>query len=147
VLSILILALLSLVLFIRFPKYRVLVLIIGLLSARIGFNLFVLPHRYNETWLVKSENSAIEIAEKTKGETLYVLDDPSIYHQEAKLIKDMTLFYLQRARGAVVPLKSKIGNDGYYIVPFDSLVNKRYSLLDTLYIKSSQLYPVVKFEE
>ncbi len=108
--------LIILVLIWKIPSYGLELLIILLLTLRIGFNLVILPERYHSSRIVKQKQQAITVAEISEGKELYLREWTGISHENSFYITRERMEILSIKRGSYKPdvfyIKSGISNSG-----------------------------------
>ena len=123
-------------------NHRILSIIILLFIARIGFNWFVLPDRYQNDWGTQCKISSISIGEETKGRNLFLYRNTGYTPTNA--------FYITRAREAILTRSyQKADLDNFYIIKNDFYPDVKIELLDYLKMRqdSAQLeFGKVTFE-
>lgn len=117
-------ALVILWLYIKFPKCRVLSLILLLVWFRIIFNLTVIPVRAVDSSEAQDKRDADNIVRISENEPLHVL--------EGSMISRTTVFYIERQREEVLDFEGEILPDHYYMAYKDTLDEKGYHY-ETLY--------------
>ncbi len=106
----------------RWKGQRLLVLVLVLLVARVGYNWFVLPSRLKIECSTKVRETVLAAAPKVKGQTLYSLE-------YSLGLQPVTAFYFTRETGQ--PILAKFKN-------FDR---------NALYLINPRAYPAADFEE
>jgi 4-amino-4-deoxy-L-arabinose transferase-like glycosyltransferase len=93
----------------RLPQKRLLVLVLVLLSFRIGFNWFVLPDRNAHDFGDECRQTTIEAGRQFLGQPLFVYKDTEMQITNS--------FYLTKERGSIVPRKhSDFDSTSLYII-------------------------------
>jgi len=117
----------------KIPGQRLFLLIIVLLSVRIGFNIFNLPARLNSYPDTLYRQGEIIAGQLSKEHDLYVLGDTPFNHDAS--------FYISRERGAIVTRTNEIYNkevcyitDQKNLTKFANRIYK-YEILHTFTIK------------
>lgn len=103
--------------FFQLEHLRVFIIIIALLFARLFFNSIILPQRWQS-----EENRVVhaseKIVEKTGDKPLYSFYDPERdrqnYHKRLKH-KYEAHYYLEVFKGELIPVKTKLEDDGFYL--------------------------------
>jgi len=91
----------------KIPEHRFVLLAIALLFVRIGFDLFVFPHRQETGTFDKWKQNAQDIVEISKGEELYVY--PTFeFNQEL-------IYYITRDRKEILRGKEELLPDAFYL--------------------------------
>jgi len=96
----------------RFRTQKLLAFTGFLIAVRLGFSLFVLPHRAHHNKESYYKNAAIEIGQITKGERFFFYQ----YHpvESAIPFHDRLIFYMQRTRMKPVKFTENTVKPGYY---------------------------------
>lgn len=89
------------------PKYSILSLVLAMIVIRLFFDFTVLPVRATEGAAPANRQAALEIARLTKGEPL------SIY--QSTYFPMQSVFYLERERNEIVPIKNRVVPGEYFI--------------------------------
>lgn len=89
------------------PRYSILSLILAMIVIRIFFGLTVLPVRATEGGAPANRHAALEIARLTNGEPV------SIYR--STFFPMQSIFYLERERNEIVPVKQQAVPGEFYI--------------------------------
>ncbi|NTW23709.1 MAG: hypothetical protein HGA37_03325 [Lentimicrobium sp.] len=97
-----VISLIATILTIKIPGQRILLLIIVLLSVRMGFNIFNLPARLNSYPDALYRQGEIKAGQLSKEYDLYILGDTPFNHDAS--------FYISRERGAIVTRTHEIYN-------------------------------------
>ncbi|MFH1119183.1 MAG: glycosyltransferase family 39 protein [Bacteroidota bacterium] len=129
------------------PQFRILLLIIVMLSVRIGFNAFNLPARYNSYPDAGYRQGEINAGFLSKTYNLYVLGDTPFNHDAS--------FYISRERRQIVTRTWEISDkQACYITDEKNLANfagsiKNYEVLKEFNIKlnESRLYLIKMYDE
>jgi len=101
---------------IKLPQYRIMLLIIVLLSVRTGFNAFNLPARYNSYPDAAYRQGEIMAGRLSIGYDLYILGDTPINHDAS--------FYITRERMHILTRTWEIKNKPtFYIADEKNLAN------------------------
>ena len=103
-------------LYYRLPAQRMVLFAIVLLLFRIGFDWFIMPHRYLTGTLTAYQRDGIKIAEITRGEPLRLHDDFYFNHDLA--------YYISRERKEILRKYHEVSPGIFYICN-DSLLATR----------------------
>lgn len=114
-------------LYIKLEEYRFLSLTLVLLFLRIGFDWFVLPHRYQTSGEATYKTEALRIGEITKGQPLTLYTRTSINHNSS--------YYIETVRGEILGYSPEWKD--YTIHLYKTLETEKCSVQDSFHIKYS----------
>ncbi len=112
-------------LFWQWKEHRMLVFVLVLLVARIGFNWFVLPSRLTVECSTNVRASTLEAVEKAAGQPIYI-------YKNSLGFQPMTGYYFSRETGRILTRQHEgIDSAAYYLIdptlydprPFDKIMN------------------------
>ena len=127
----------SLYLFAKLPQQRFIIFTILMMLFRLGFDWFVLPHRYKEDGWRPMKDDGLKVAAQTIGSPLYVFPGFQWDHH--------ITYYIERERKEILPISDVIQPDTYYICAERHLQGKSYTLHDTLYNRFKEELYLVTF--
>lgn len=126
-------------LFYRLPAQRFVLFAIVLLLFRIGFDWFIIPHRYLTGTLTPYQRDGIKIAELTRGEALFVQEHLPINHDLG--------YYITRERKQILRHNKELATDAFYICDDIFLQSRSYDLYLDFHQRSlNQHLNLVKFK-
>lgn len=130
-------------LFLKIKSQRLLLVILFLVIARIGFNMFVLEYRHIVAKEVKRRGKAVELGHLTRDKQLYIYSKPKrCYLQKEEAVDNMILFYITAERMKPLSYNTDIEKDAWYLVGRFSEANNCDTILEIPY---SKVIPVIKF--
>ncbi|HEX3009081.1 MAG TPA: glycosyltransferase family 39 protein [Bacteroidales bacterium] len=121
---------LILYLFLKHKRNTLIYTAIFLLVVRIGFDWFVLPHRYDRITDAKKKAAAVKIGKFVKDDEVYVYGKPFRYFDEdvsPKYVSFFTRFYISAQTGKIIRDTTEIKPGYYYLVTKEDLVGKEYT--------------------
>ena len=129
----------SLYFFLKLPQQRFILFALIMMFFRLGFDWFVLPHRYKEDGWRPMKDFGTSIAYYTQGSPLYIFSDLKWDHS--------TNYYLERERQDIVRRTDRIYPDTYYIGAERHLQDRLYQVHDTLYNRQGEDLYLVTFNQ
>ncbi len=94
-------------LYVRIPPQRFILFTIIMMLFRLGFDWFVLPHRYKHDKWTDAKISGMKIVEITDDAPLYVFPNFEFEHH--------LTYYIERGRGKIIQVTDKLYDGAYYI--------------------------------
>lgn len=126
--------------FITFPKtQKMVVLLAFMVVARFAVNSIILPQRATDSVWAHYKESALRIADRTKGKPLYVLSGVTYDNMVLEVV-----FYLERARGQVLTVAKDVKPGKYYIIDAEVLPKEDITPIDR-FEKEGRTYYLVQF--
>ncbi len=123
-----------------------------ILVFRIGFNWFIVPHRYAESKDVPCKEASIELAQKTKGEKLVTywnpVKDHTKYYYGKRIINYMNMYYITAERREILETWSHLEPGVVYLMPKRDLKKVDYvRIMDVPAADESYYVPAVRVME
>lgn len=126
-------------LFYRLPTHRWVLFTLFLLLFRIGFNWFILPHRYETGVISQYKRDGLKIAEITQGAPLYIKNClffvGSVLDEETLALRDRCIpfnhdlgYYVTRERKDILRIREAIQPGAYYICSDQQLEGLTYEV-------------------
>jgi 4-amino-4-deoxy-L-arabinose transferase-like glycosyltransferase len=132
------------ILYWKVTAQRLVVLALFLIIVRIGFNLIVLPVRYEKSKVVPRMQAARELGQLSKDKKLYVFSEPirRYFHGE-QVLPAHTLFYITAEAGRPLQHSDNPKRGDWFIIEEGKPLNVP---ADTVFILPSYqwLYPVME---
>lgn len=108
---------LSVFLYYRLDKQRLVVLILFLVVVRVGFNHFILPVRYADSKVVPRVEAAKELGKMAQDKNLFIYTDPPRkYLHGEQALNARTMFYLTASKEAAVSHKTTGFQSGDWVI-------------------------------
>jgi len=131
---------------------RILWFALFILVFRIGFNWFIVPHRYAESKDVPCKEASIELARKTKGEKLVTywnpVKDHTRYYYGKRIINYMNMYYITAERREILKTWSHLEPGVVYLMPKRDLKKVDYvRIMDVPAADESYHVPAVRVME
>ncbi|MGM0551421.1 MAG: ArnT family glycosyltransferase [Bacteroidota bacterium] len=119
---------------------------------RIGFNWFIIPHRYAESKDVPCKEASIELARKTQGEKLVTYWDPAKDHTQRyygkRIINYMNMYYITAEQREILETWSHLEPGVVYLMPKRDLQKADYvHVMDVPAADESYYVPAVRIIE
>jgi len=107
-------------LYVRIPSQRFILFVMVMMLFRLGFNWFVLPHRYETDQWRPMKDIGMDIASLTEEASLYVFPDFYFDHYYT--------YYIERERKEILSRTDSIHDEAFYICHDDQLLGRTYDL-------------------
>jgi len=106
----------ALYLYDRLPLQRFIIFTIVMMLFRLGFDWFVLPHRYKNDQWTPSKDAALEVVEIVGDSPLYVFPGYEFEHH--------LTYYIERERRELLPVTDELYEGAYYICTDSQLLGR-----------------------
>ncbi len=129
----------SLYLFAKIPTQRFLIFTMIMMLFRVGFDWFVLPHRYKMDRWTPKKNYGLSVLAHSQGSPLYVFPGFQWDHH--------ITYYIERERKEILHTSNEIQPGAYYICAERHIQGKDVAIHDTLYSHYQEKLYLVTFNQ